>query len=326
MKKNKAVAAFVEPVQEVVIRPDSFEAIGANANERDSIVRPSLSFWKDAMRRLVKNKVAVVCAVYLVIVLLMSVLVPILSSYSMSEQHVEHTYQGVFYVAEDGHMHLLGTDSLGRDNFTRLWDGARVSMIIAFAAVGINLAVGIVYGGISGYIGGMTDNVMMRIVELINGIPYLMVVILLMVVLPPGIATIIIAYAAVGWTGMARLVRGQIISLKEQEYVVAAKTMGAKPLRILFRHLLPNTLSVVIVNITLAIPSAIFTEAFLSFIGLGVPIPQASWGTLANDGVQAFQQYPFMLFLPAILISLTMLSFNLLGDALRDVFDPRLRK
>lgn len=326
MKKNKADTSYVEPTQELVIRKDSFDLVGANPNERESIVRPSMSFWKDAMRRLLKNKVAVVCALYLIFVILMSIIVPMVSQYSMSEQHIAHSYQDIFYTADDGHFHILGTDSLGRDNFTRLWDGARVSMIIAFAAVGINFAIGIVYGGLSGYIGGMTDNIMMRIVELINGIPYLMVVILLMVVLPPGIMTIIIAYAAVGWTGMARLVRGQIMSLKEQEYVVAAKTMGARPMRILFKHLLPNTLSVVIVNITLAIPSAIFTEAFLSFIGLGVPIPQASWGTLANDGVLAFQQYPFMLFLPAILISLTMLSFNLLGDALRDVFDPRLRK
>lgn len=311
---------------EVVIGSDSFTHIGKDSDTSEMLVRPSLSYWKDAMRRLAKNKVAIVCAIYLAVVIIMSIVVPFVSPYTMSEIHIDHPDKGMFYVAEDGHSHVFGTDSLGRDIFTRVWSGGRVSMFIAFAAVFINFIVGIVYGGVSGYFGGKIDNIMMRIIEIISGIPYLIIVILLMVILPPGISTIIIAYAAVGWTSMARLVRGQLVSLKEQEYVVAAKTMGAKPSRIIARHLLPNTLSVVIINITLAIPSAIFTEAFLSFIGLGVPIPQASWGTLANDGVRVFQQFPHMLFIPAIFISLTMLSFNLLGDALRDVFDPRLRK
>lgn len=313
-------------IDEVVIKSDSFEHIGKDKENSEQIVRPSLSYWKDAMRRLSKNKVAIACAIYLVLIILMAIIIPFISPYTVSETHIDHTSKGMFFVAEDGHMHLFGTDSLGRDIFTRIWSGARVSLFIAFTAVFINFIIGIFYGGISGYVGGRTDNIMMRIIEIINGIPYLMVVILLMVVLRPGIMTIIVAYAAVGWTGMARLVRGQVMSLKGQEYVVAAKTMGAKPMRIILKHLLPNTLSVVIVNITLAIPGAIFTEAFLSFIGLGVPIPHSSWGVLANEGAAAFQQYPHMLFLPAIFISLTMLSFNLLGDALRDVFDPKLRK
>lgn len=313
-------------IEEIAITPDSFELIGADANQSEAIVRPSLSYWKDAMRRLAKNKVAIVCVVYLALVIILSIVVPMISPYTMSEIHSDHVNKSLFFKAPDGHFHIFGTDDLGRDLFVRIWSGARVSMFIAFTAVFINFIVGIVYGGISGYAGGVVDNVMMRVIEVINGIPYLIIVILLMMILPKGIATIIIAYAAVGWTGMARLVRGQMMSLKQQEYVVAAKTMGAKPSRIIARHLLPNTLSVVIVNITLAIPAAIFTEAFLSFIGLGVPIPEASWGTLANSGVRVFQQFPHALFIPAILISLTMLSFNLLGDALRDVFDPRLRK
>ena len=317
---------FNKEVPEVVIQENSFDLIDAGSAQGEVIVRPSMSYGKDAMRRLAKNKVAIVCAIYLVVIILMSILVPLLSPYTMSEIHIEHTDKTMFYVAEDGHKHIFGTDSLGRDIFVRIWSGAQISMFIAFTAVFINFIIGIIYGGISGYIGGNVDNVMMRIIEIINGIPYLMIVILLITVMEAGVTTIIVAYATVGWTGMARLVRGQIITLKEQEYVVAAKSMGARPMRILAKHLLPNTLSVVIINITLAIPSAIFTEAFLSFIGLGVPIPQASWGTLANEGVRVFQQYPHMLFLPAIFISLTMLSFNLLGDALRDVFDPKLRK
>lgn len=313
-------------VDEVVIQSDSFDHIGKDKENSEQIVRPSLSYWKDAMRRLSKNKVAIICAIYLILILLLAIFVPIFSKYTVSEVHIEHTDKGMFYVAEDGHMHIFGTDSLGRDIFTRIWSGARVSLFIAFTAVIVNVIIGIVYGGISGYVGGRTDNIMMRIIEIINGIPYLMIVILLMMVMKAGVVTMIVAYAAVGWTGMARLVRGQIISMKDQEFVVAARSMGAKPFRIVAKHLIPNTLSVVIVNITLAIPSAIFTEAFLSFIGLGVPIPKASWGSLANEGAAVFQQYPHMLFLPAIFISLTMLSFNLLGDALRDVFDPRLRK
>ena len=182
------------------------------------------------------------------------------------------------------------------------------------------------YGSISGYIGGRVDNIMMRIVEIINGIPYLLVVILLGIVLRPGVGTIILAYSAVGWIGMARLARGQVISLKEQEFVVAVKALGANSSRIIVRHLVPNILSIIIINLTLTIPNAIFTEAFLSFIGLGVPIPDASWGTLAQDGALTMVAYPMRLFWPALFISITMLCFNLLGDALRDAFDPRLRR
>lgn len=303
-----------------------FEWVGPDADNAESIARPSISYWKDAMGRLFRNKTAVVCMAVLFIIIVMAIIVPIVSPYSVSEQHVAHSSVGFMYRADDGHLHLFGTDSLGRDTFVRIWSGARVSMIIAFGAVAVNFLIGVIYGGISGYFGGALDNVMMRIIEVINGIPYLIVVILMMTILRPGVATIIIAYAVVGWTGMARLVRGQIVSLKEQEFVVAAKAMGATPARIIAKHLLPNILSVVIINITLSIPNAIFTEAFLSFIGLGVPIPLASWGTLANDGVRVFQQHPIQLFMPALFISVTMLSFNLLGDALRDAFDPKLRR
>ena len=180
--------------------------------------------------------------------------------------------------------------------------------------------------GISGYIGGAVDTIMMRIVEIVNGIPYLIVVILLMMVLPKGIFTMVVAYGITGWTGMARLVRGQVLQLKSQEYIVAAEAMGAKSSRIIAKHLIPNALSVIIINVTLAIPSAIFTEAFLSYIGLGVPVPQPSWGVLAQGGQAVFMTYPYQLVVPAVAISLTMLSFNLLGDGLRDAFDPRLRR
>lgn len=304
-----------------------FEVVGANAIDSEGISRPSTTYWKDAMKRLSKNKAAIVCLCIIVLICMLAIFVPIISSYSVSEQHYAHTNAGMgFRDPIDGHTHLFGTDTLGRDIFTRTWHGARTSLFIAFAAVFVNVIVGIIYGGISGYMGGAIDNALMRIIEVINGIPYLIIVILLMMVLPKGLMTMVIAYATVGWTGMARLVRGQIMSLKQQDYVVAAKVMGANPARIIGKHLIPNTLSVVIINITLAIPNAIFTEAFLSFIGLGVPVPLSSWGTLANEGVKVFRMFPSQLIIPAICISITMLSFNLLGDGLRDALDPKLRR
>jgi oligopeptide transport system permease protein len=304
-----------------------FEWVGANAADSETIARPSISYWKDAMHRLSKNKAAMVCLSFIILITLLSIIIPMLSPYTMSEQHLTHTYAPMFYKDPvDGHMHIFGTDTLGRDIFTRVWYGARISLFISFTAVFVNFIIGVIYGGISGYIGGAVDNVMMRIIEIINGIPYLIIVVLLMIVIPRGTMTIVIAYATVGWTGMARLIRGQIMSLKQQDFVAAAKVMGARPARIIAKHLLPNTLSVVIVNVTLAIPNAIFTEAFLSYIGLGVPVPLASWGTLANDGSRVFQMYPSQLAIPAICISLTMLSFNLLGDGLRDALDPKLRR
>ncbi len=309
------------------IDPSQFERVGVNQQESEKITRPATSYWQDGMGRLRRNKIAMTCIVILTILIVGAIVIPMVSPFTISEQSVLDANQGMMFKnTKTGQPHIFGTDELGRDLFVRVWSGARTSLFIACAAVFINVIIGLVYGGVAGYVGGWVDNVMMRIVEIITGIPYLMIVILLMVVLEPGIWTIIIAYATVGWTGMARLVRGQVIGLKEQEYVIAAKTMGASATRIIARHLIPNTLSVVIVNITLAIPSVIFTEAFLSFIGLGVPIPAASWGMLANDGVRIFQQHSIQLIIPALFISVTMLSFNLLGDALRDAFDPKLRR
>jgi oligopeptide transport system permease protein len=313
---------------EITTNKDKFVWVGPNAEKREGITRKSTTYWRDAVGRLMKNKVAIVCMVIIVIMILGSIIIPFVSPFEGREQHYSHTNAG-FWTACDqkpGAIHIFGTDTLGRDLFTRVWEGGRVSLFIAFAAVIINFIVGVIYGGISGYFGGALDNVMMRIIEIINGIPYLIIVVLLMMVLPKGLWTIVIAYATVGWTGMARLVRGQVMALKEQEFVIAAQAMGAKPMRIIVRHLIPNTLSVIIINITLAIPSAIFTEAWLSYLGLGVPAPYSSWGVLSSAGALVYQTYPIQLAVPAICICLTMLSFNLLGDGLRDAFDPRLRR
>ncbi|MDR0896580.1 MAG: ABC transporter permease [Oscillospiraceae bacterium] len=314
------------------IDSNRFAYVGESANEREAIARPRVTFMQDAMRRLYKNKVALICAGLIILLSLMSIFAPIFSSFDYREQHYGHTNAPMMTPCDDaasagnGHTHLLGTDKLGRDIWTRVWMGGRVSLTIAIVSALIDFALGIIYGGISGYLGGTVDIIMMRILEIINGIPYLIIVILLMLIMQPGMVTIIIAYSLVGWIPMARLVRGQVIALKQQEFVTAAEALGASPARIISRHLLPNTLSVVIVRVTLSIPGAIFSEAYLSYLGLGIPLPMCSWGSLAQAGIENFRLYPIQLFVPAIAISLTMLAFNMFGDGLRDAVDPKLRR
>jgi oligopeptide transport system permease protein len=220
----------------------------------------------------------------------------------------------------------LGTDEFGRDLFTRLWKGGRVSFLIAFVSVFITLFIGIAYGGIAGYLGGKIDIIMMRFVEIIMVVPDLLYIILLLTVMKPGLGPIIIVLAATGWMQTAMIVRGEVLRLKNSEYVIAAEVLGADSKRIIFKHLIPNTMGPIIVNMTMMIPKMIFAEAFLSFIGLGIPAPMASWGSLVNDGAKIFTQYPQQLIVPAVALSLTMLAFNILGDGLRDALDPKLRK
>lgn len=222
--------------------------------------------------------------------------------------------------------YILGTDNLGRDMFIRVLQGGRISLIVGFVAAFVNLIIGVLYGGIAGYVGGRTDNIMMRIVDVISAIPTLLYVILLMVVLGNGMMPIIIALSITYWLSMARLVRGQVLGLKEQEFILAAQSLGASSKRIMLRHLVPNIMGPIMVSATMQIPSAIFTEAFLSFVGLGVSAPEASWGSLCNDALLTYMTYPYQLFLPALAISATILAFNLFSDGLRDALDPKQRK
>ncbi len=221
----------------------------------------------------------------------------------------------------------FGSDNLGRDVLTRVMYGARISLTVAFVASLVNFVIGVTYGAIAGYEGGRVDNVMMRIVDIINSVPLVLIIILLMVLVGnQGLWTIIMAIGLVYWVGMARLVRGQILALKEQEFVMAATALGVSRKNIIVRHLIPNAMGPIIISMTMMIPSAVFTEAFMSFIGLGVSAPMASWGTLANNALSGILSYPYQLFFPAMAIAITMLAFNFLGDGLRDALDPRLRK
>lgn len=222
--------------------------------------------------------------------------------------------------------HILGTDSLGRDMFIRIVYGARISLLIAFVATVVNLIIGVLYGSIAGYAGGQIDNVMMRIVDIIDTIPLTLYVILIMITIGTGLKSIILAIGSVYWIGMARLVRGQVLTLKNQEYIMVAQTIGTSTKDIIIRHILPNAMGPIIVSLVLSVPRAIFTEAFLSYIGLGIPVPLASWGTLCNDAVDVLKIYPYQLIEPSVAICLTMFAFNFLGDGLRDALDPKMRK
>lgn len=277
------------------------------------------NYWQDSWSRLQGNRVAMAGLFMLLLLIFMAIIGPLLTPYTYYETHLH------LKNLPPSSQFWFGTDELGRDLFTRVWWGARISLLVGIVASLIDLAIGVFYGSLAASFGGKIEEIMMRIADILYSIPYLLVVILLMVVIGSGITTIIIALTITGWISMARIVRGQILQLKELDFVKAARCMGAPRLRILFYHLIPNAFGSIIVTVTLTIPTAIFAEAFLSFLGLGVQAPIASWGTMANDGLPALRYYPWRLFFPAGFISLTMLSFNLLGDGLRDAFDPRLR-
>ncbi len=281
---------------------------------------PAASRRQNAWQRLKQNKAAMLGLYTIMLLIAVAIAGPWLSPVSYAAQNLLQANQ------PPSAEHWFGTDNLGRDLFIRVLYGARISLAIGIAASFINLTIGVVYGGIAGFLGGRTDRIMMNIVDVLYGIPVLLYVILLMVVLQPGLTNIFIALGIAYWLGMARIVRAQILSLKEQEYILAARTIGAGQWRILFRHLLPNCIGPIMVAMTLAIPEAIFAEAFLSFIGLGVAAPMASWGVLASEGVVSLRSYPFQLLFPALAISITMLAFNFLGDGLRDALDPQDRQ
>ncbi len=318
--KDHCSAAVLPAEQELRLTDDLFVKDNSACADADKMTRPSLSYWSDAWRRFRENKLAMISAAILLLILLLAVFQPLLSRYEYDQTDYFAINQG------PSPAHLFGTDELGRDIFTRCWMGARVSLSIALVVALLSGTIGILYGGVAGYFGGLADNVMMRFCELVASIPQMLWVVLLVLVMKPGVFPIILAIGATGWIGMARLFRGQVFSLKESEFVLASQTMGAGSLWIILKHLLPNAMSPIIISMANAIPGAIFSESFLSYIGLGVPLPMAGWGSLASDGANKLLTYPYQLIFPALLICVTMLCFNLMGDGLRDALDPRMRQ
>jgi len=301
------------------IEKDKFKIVGGNHEATDKLADKSVSFWKEVFLRFSHNKMAIFGLIALIGIVLMATFVPMFSQYHYSEQLGS-------YNAPPSAEFWFGTDDLGRDIFVRVWAGARISLLIGFAAAVIDLIIGVLWGSISGLAGGRVDNIMMRIADVLTAIPYLLVVIVLLVVLKPGIVPMIIALSITGWIQMARIVRGEVLSIKNQEYVLAARTLGARTGHLILKHLVPNALGAILVTMTLTVPSAIFTESFLSYLGLGVPAPLASWGTMASEGNGAITNAPWRLIFPALFISLTIFAFNAVGDGLRDALDPKLRK
>ena len=297
-----------------------FKRISNERLDAEAIARPSITYWQDAWRRLKQNPIAMLSLFILIVIVISALFIPTFSP--KADIQLDLPNKNLAPGAE----YWFGTDDFGRDLFVRIWQGARISLLIAFVAAAADLTIGILLGGLAGYIGGRVDNIIMRFIEILMGIPNLILIILMMLVLGRGIMPMILAIVMTGWVGMARLIRGQVMQLKTQEFVLAARTLGAPMGRIVFRHLIPNVLGIIIVSLTMNIPSIIFTEAFLSFIGLGLEPPLASWGVLISDGFRLMRVFSWNFWFPSIAISITTLAFNLLGDGLRDALDPKLRK
>lgn len=296
-----------------------FTRVQRDIEASQKIHRESLTYAQGVIRTLKRNKVAMISLGFIVFLILVAIFGPLFFP-DYEKQNLLNTLQG------PSAKHLLGTDELGRDVLTRLIRGTRVSLFIGFAAETVNLVIGILYGGIAGFLGGKVDNIMMRIVDVLMSIPQTLVMILMLTLLKRGIVTLIISLTITGWIGLARLVRGQVLALRENEYVVAAKVLGAGKKDILLGHLIPNAVGPIIVNYTMSIPGAIGAEAGLSYLGLGISVPEASWGNMLQFGASQFPASLWLFFSPAVLFALAMLAFNLFGDGLRDALDPKMRK
>ncbi|MFK2825814.1 ABC transporter permease [Bacillus sp. B190/17] len=336
------------PDQKHQLSRELFQLADEQMKEDERISRPYLNVWQETWLRLKANKGALAGLTLIIIIIFMAVFGPSMSQFTYKEQNIYHAklppkipvLENIDWLPFNGEneagidlykakavkeYYWFGTDELGRDLWARTWYGTRISIYIGLLAAAIDFLIGIAYGGISGFYGGHVDNMMQRAIEVLMGIPHLIVVILFILVFEPGIFSITMAMVITGWVNMARIVRGQFLKLKEQEFVFASRTLGASSRRLIWKHLMPNVIGPVIVTTMFTIPSAIFTEAFLSFIGLGIRPPEASLGSLVNDGFKVLQIYPHMLVIPSVIISLLILSFNLLADGLRDAFDPKMR-
>lgn len=299
---------------------DMFVIRGKDTKKMEGISRPSLSFWQDAWRRLKKNRLAFAALCLIVLYALLAIFAPMVSKYSFTAMDSASKH------ATPSAAHWLGCDATGRDQWVRIWMGARVSLSIGLISAVVNMCIGAVIGGLCGYYGGKLDMIMMRIVDILYGIPSLIITILVMMVIGKGgVGPLIIAMCIVGWIGTCRFVRGEVYRLKEQDFVLAAKVLGVPDIVIIVKHIIPNIMGMLITNLCMAIPGAIFSEAFLSYIGIGISPPNCSWGILCKEGIQYLRIYPHEVMIPAFFVCTTMLALNLLGNGLRDVVDPRLR-
>lgn len=295
---------------------------GPNRAQENAFVSKPVTYGRDAWNRFVRNKVAVAAAVLLSLIVLMVIFGPMISGYPITESASTAARN-----APPSAEHWFGTDTMGRDLFTRVCAGGRASIAIGLAGAAIVIVLGSLYGGFAALLGGGADMVMMRAVDILSSVPNLLIIILISVVLDSkSVGTMIFAMTVTGWCPTARIVRSQMLQISRTDYVLAARLMDIPPLQIVLRHLIPNTMSVIIVDTTFRIPGFIFSEAFLSYVGLGVQPPQTSWGALAAGAQGMFQFYPWQLLFPAGMIALTMLAFTLLGDGLRDALDPKLRR
>ena len=293
-------------LEKIEFLPDDFEFVGDKQDITKDVVAPSLPAWKDSLNRFKKNKGAVIGLICILVIAVFAIFAPMLSSYEFDA--INTKIASISPCAE----HFFGTDTYGRDLFVR--------------AIFIDVIVGMTYGLISGYFGGKVDSVMQRIQEIINSIPTLVILTLLLMVMKASLFTIIMALSFTEWIGMSRITRAQVLRVKEEEFVLASRTLGASNMFIIFKEILPNIYSQMIIMIMMSIPNAIFYEAYLSFVGLGLPIPMASLGTLINDGFNSITIYPYMMVIPVIIFSILMLSFNLFGDGLRDALDPTMKE
>ena len=300
--------------------PEDMFVISADGSQSEEIVRPSTTYWHDVWQRFRKDKLALAGLVIIVIMTLMCIIMPMVSPY---------TYDGSDYMnmnAAPSWTHPCGTDQMGRDQFIRIMYGARISLTIGFVAAAINFVIGVVYGGLAGYLGGRVDMVLMRIVDILSSLPSLLYIVLIMLIFGSNIGSVILALCFTSWIGTARVVRSEVMYLKHSEYVLASRLAGAGTWHLLIHHLVPNAMGPIIVSTAFLIPGAIFSEAFLSFLGIGIQAPQASWGSLANAAIPVMQMYPHLMLFPVLAICVTMFSFNFIGDGLRDALDPRLKK
>lgn len=303
-----------------VKKPEDFKVIGYSVEEANRITRPTISYWQDAWRRLRKNPIAMGSLIVLALLIIMCIIGPYIRGYDFISKNVKMKNQG------SSAAYWFGTDYLGRDLFSRVWMGARASILIAVVATMVKLVVGTVYGAIMAHFGGWVDEVMMRIIEVLNSLPSLLLTILVMMIMGNNLFALLVAMSVTAWCGTARQVRGMIKQLKESEYVFAADVLGASPLRIIVKHYVPNMLGIIILNASIAIPGFIFQEAGLSFLGIGLQSPEISLGVLISLGQQTIDFYPTQLLYPCVVLCVIVMAFNLLGDGLRDALDPRLRQ